>query len=801
MKQRPLLFLLLAYLAGLALNYNLSLSIIGVSVLLLSLTAVFVYKVKNSPRTAAWILLFSVVFLAAGRRQISKPVFSSRHISNFANAQKYLIQGRLSAPPREYGYKKQFILSAERLYRKGRVSAVEGKIQVNAYLPDLSLTYADRVKFWGRLRPPLAFRNPGGFNYAKYLARRGIFATASISSPRQIVLHEKLSGNWVFNNIYKFKSQLSNFLRSQTTQPRQGLLRTVLLGEKSSLSPNIRSRFTKAGIAHLLSISGLHLGFFAFLIFQLLRGSLLWGLPPATLERLGACCKASQLTAALTIPCLILYVLLVGGRTATIRALIMVSAYLISILLERERDLYNTLALAALIILIWRPSSIMEVDFQLSFGVVFFLITAVELTPKSKRTYIWLFNALIIPLVASLAAGPLTALHFQQISVTGFAANILIVPLASLLIPLGMLACCASLLHTVMGGVLLAPCLWLLRLILFLADIFSRFPGAGTHVFPPTIWQLSAYYLLLYAGLKSFRSKTARRVVLPLLIITGFASWRPSADNNHERMRVTYIDVGQGSASLIEFPTGQTMLIDGGGSSNDRFDIGANVVAPLLRYRGVKRIDTMVLTHPHPDHLNGLKSVLRQFEVGEIWEGCQPEEDNWQKFNSHSYRRFKILAAKFKVPCRRLAAKQKFRFGEVSVQALHPPAKGFRSGVNDQSLVLRLRYKNVSFLFAGDITAKGQKYMVKSHADTLSSTVLLAPHHGALDGYQTDFLNSVKPETAVFSAGRFNKYRHPNRRVLKAYNERRIQGYRIDTQGAVTITTDGVNYETSTYEG
>ncbi len=793
MKQRPLIFILLAYLTGLGLNYLLSppSPYLLISALLLTLAGVLAYHIKDKPMIAAWILLIAVILWGGWRQQTSILQLSPHHVSRFAKAQSYLIKGRILAPPREYGYKKQFILAAEQLSRKRETHSIEGKILVNCYLPDLPLGYNDRLQFWARLRPPPGSNNPGVFSYRAYLARRGVMASASLSSPRQMIKQEQVQGNRFLQRLYQLKASLSQFLRQETSQPRQGILRTILLGEKGPLLPHIRRQFTRAGVVHLLAISGLHLSFIALLIFQLIRRSILHLLPPDRLERLARYGKPSQLAALFTLPCLILYVLLVGGRTATVRALIMVGAYLISLILERERDLYNILALAALLILIWQPSALQEVDFQLSFGIVFFLITAIQVVPKPTRLPTWLFQALLIPLVANLAALPLTALHFQQISLVGFAANILIVPLASLLIPLGLLACLISLLSPAAGGLLLAPAQWLLQLILPLTRSFSQLPSASLYVFPPTIWQMLIFYLALYALLKVPQSRLARRSLAPLLLGVGLIFWQPFYPATREKLRVTCLDVGQGEAALIEFPNGKNMLIDGGGTSSGRFDTGDKIVAPFLRYRRRKRIDTMLLTHPHPDHLNGLKSILRQFQVGEIWEGVQPQASEGGKHDSENYRQFKALAVKQQVPRRFLEAGQEFPFGEVKIEVLHPPPGGFVGSLNDQSLVLKLTYKQVSFLFTGDISKPGQKYLSQEYPRLLASTILKAPHHGAADAYLPKFLRLVNPEVGLFSVGLYNRYRHPNSRVLKAYHEQGIQTYRTDRQGAITIISDG----------
>ena len=249
-------------------------------------------------------------------------------------------------------------------------------------------------------------------------------------------------------------------------------------------------------------------------------------------------------------------------------------------------------------------------------------------------------------------------------------------------------------------------------------------------------------------------------------------------------LKITFIDVGQGDSILVEFPGCDKMLIDGGGIPYGHFDIGENVVSPFLWSKGIKKIKYLVLTHAHPDHLNGLKAVVRNFGIGEYWEAFSPmKNESYEEFkNSLSSRTIK----------KRLFRNHFFKENKVKIQVLHPAKSDpfVKSIDNDQSLVLRMTYGKTSFLLTGDIE-KGAEYEIIQNNLEIESLLLKSPHHGSASSNSHEFLHEVNPCCVVISVGEGNRYGFPDKEVLDTYEKIGLKVFRTDNHGAIEVTSDG----------
>ena len=243
------------------------------------------------------------------------------------------------------------------------------------------------------------------------------------------------------------------------------------------------------------------------------------------------------------------------------------------------------------------------------------------------------------------------------------------------------------------------------------------------------------------------------------------------------------------------------MLIDGGGLYDDRFDVGKSVIAPLLWGKKIRRIDTLVLTHPDPDHLKGLVFIASQFSIGQFW-------DNGFQTGSDSYVQLKKVLAEKKIPIQSLSEKTPPQIiNGVETSFLNPPAWGPArwnvrtfSNLNNSSLVMRLRFKNVSILLSGDIEKEAEGRMLRKD-DPLRSDILKIPHHGSASSSSSAFLERVKPTYAILSVGERNIGRLPHPEVLKRYSQIGTQVYRTDKNGAITVVTDGEKIEIKPHSG
>ncbi len=336
--------------------------------------------------------------------------------------------------------------------------------------------------------------------------------------------------------------------------------------------------------------------------------------------------------------------------------------------------------------------------------------------------------------------------------------------------------------------------LLILKLSLALVDFFSALPGSSWRITTPTIWELILIYasILMAANLKKWKKS------FPLLFsLIGFLGllqlYNYYSQIHNKELQVTFLDVGQGDALVIFFPLGQVMVIDGGGSAESSFDPGERIVAPYLWREKRRTIDYLVNTHPHPDHLQGLLFLLKNFQVGQVWtNGELKEEDaSWAEFQRAAGKRLQVKGRE----------KETLDINGVKVEFLHPPLLGkekdsFRG--NDASLVMRLTYKKVNFLFTGDIEAAAEEEITRQFAN-LQTAVLKVPHHGSKTSSTWPFIEKVKPAYAVFSVRSGGKYPLPNREVIERYELIKARIFKTNRHGAIFFKTDGEKIKVETF--
>ncbi len=683
-----------------------------------------------------------------------------------------------------------------------------GRVRVSVRDEQTGVGFGDTLRLSGRLYRPRGFNNPGGFDYPAYLAAQGIYGTVALKDSGCIELLHR--GRGIFRTIQDRREQIHRSFHASTTGAGSAILQAMVLGEEGDLTDEMRDRFMAAGVTHIISISGSHLGMVAIICFALIR-ALMVLLPEHVYHRLTIHADPKKIAAWLTLPLLIFYTALAGGQVATIRSLVMISAALFALILDRENGLMHSLAVAALLILITSPQAVFDISFQLSYlsvisiGYVITLWNALQV--KADGVFQKMRNSAIlliaISLSTSLATGPLVVHYFNQVSLAGVISNMIVVPLAGLVVvPLGL------------GSGILS--LFTHRLPLAAANqvasdafvnvvsFFSRLPFAEFHPPAPTVFWLLVYAVFLVSCAGCVRSRLLSRFkpfespsrVPPsrLVVMAGSGAvlllWLALSFFPGHLSRVGFIDVGQGDCALIELPSGKNILIDGGGTYDNRFDIGRRVVAPFLWNRGIRNLDLVVLSHPHPDHMNGLTFVARKFHVSEMWE-------NGQDPGTAGYRDLKRTVEDRGIRCRIMqpAAKTE-RFGEAEFRVLHP-ATGFSEeskkvyiNENNRSLVMRIELNGNVFLFPGDIEAGAEATLVQRYGKDLKCDLLKVPHHGSKSSNTGAFVSMTAPEIAVVTVGKGNRYRQPSEEVIARYEKNGAKVYRTDTHGAIVVAIE-----------
>ncbi len=684
---------------------------------------------------------------------------------------------------------------------------VSGAIRMNLRTKVTGIGYSDVIRFSGRFFEPGGFSNPAGFDYAAYLQAKGILRTVSLKNEGELELLQRGSG--LFREIQDWRERIRLAFHASTTGPGSAILQAMTLGEEGGLTDDMRDSFMAAGVTHIISISGSHLGMVAILCFGLIR-IMLRLLPERHYHRLTLATDPKKIAAWLTLPFLIFYTLLAGGQVATIRSLIMLTAALAAILLDREHALIQSLALAALFILVASPQAVFDISFQLSFLSVLAIGSVVMLwnelqVPSGSRFARFRNSALLLVLVslsATLATAPLVAHYFNQVSLVGVVSNMVVVPFAGfIVVPLGLFSGILSLLTNTLPLPALNQLVadWFCDMVTF----FSRLPLAQFHPPAPGLFSLLAYALFLGSGQVIVRSILLYRYqplanasraprshvtlaavsgLLLILFMTIFFMPRRTGT-------IQFPDVGQGDCALITLASGKNILIDGGGAYDDRFDIGRRIVAPYLWNQGIHRIDLVVLSHPHPDHMNGLKYLVRTFAIGEVWTSGLDKD-------LPGYAELERLVSDRGIPHRVVSATDPpVALVDAEVRILHP-APGFRSrerkayaAENNRSLVVRIAMEGKVFLFTGDIGKDAEQELLRSSAD-LRCDLIKVPHHGSKSSSSEPFLSRTRPEIGIVTVGRRNRYGHPSPEVVDRYQTTGTRLYRTDSDGALTVVVE-----------
>ena len=722
--------------------------------------------------------------------------------------ERWHVEGVVDRAVESRGDRQYVYLRLHRLQRQGKPwEAVSGLIRINVHTDSLPYLPGDVIRVNRlRLHRPRTAGNPGAFDFRGLMQRRGIHAVGGVTKPDRLLLLRRADGYGVARALERWRQNLRAAVSSLLPAPYDAVFLAIVLGHKGSLPAAIQSDFRTAGVAHLLVVSGLHVGFIAAATLfgwrQLLR-TVRSRLPRAWLPGW----RPTPIAAMLSLPPVLLYGSTVGWRVPTLRAALMVGCYLLALGIERRSDARYALVLAAVLIVLVDPGAFADVGFRLSFTAVaaILLATAAVLKPcptppgMGQRVRRYLLTYVTASVAAYLGTLPILMQAFNTVPTFGILTNLLLLPLAGVLVPAGVLALGLLVLWPAAGpvvfGVLAYPISWLVGL----TDLVADLPRAQLHVASPSSLMIAAYFgalaSLVFAGRWPKRLAYAGACALVLLLGTGWQILETRSD----RLRVTFLDVGTGDAILVQAPGNRNLLVDGGGTYDGRFDVGARVVAPVLWDRYIRRLDLVALTHPHPNHARGLVSVLRLFPTDHLLTNGTPMDGGYLR---------DILAAGKRWNTQHhtaLSGRREWRWGNLRLTVLSPPSTAEQARMpwnpkseNDRSLVMLLQYGEVRILLTGDIQHATEHWLV-AYRDDLRADVMQVPHHGSKTSTLPDFVRHVRPRDSIISLGAGNPYGHPHPRVLNTLAEQHARVWRTDIHGAVTVSTDGSTYEILTH--
>lgn len=665
----------------------------------------------------------------------------------------------------------------------------------------------DRLVIRAKLDRPRTFSNPGGFDYPVFLARQNIWITGWIRSPRHIY---QLEPDTTFLHQARYlperlRTRIGSFIEQTVAPEISSVYKALLIGDSSGISLEILETFKGAGVMHILSISGAHLSILAtflfFTVYWLLRRS----------EYLILHYPVKKIAGLFCLLPLTIYALLAGANTPVVRALIMVTVFMAALCADKRRSLLIPLAIAALLILIWDPNSLFTASFQLSFTAVASitliaggLVRLANTTEKdeapvkrvSRRLLHFILAAITVSLAATIGTAPLVLYYFNRISLVGPLANLVVEPLICFWsLTLGFIACPLIFIMPSAAALLLDLGGTGLQLSLKLTSFFGTLPFSTLWLPTPSPTLIVLFYvaiLMTIAGNPLSRNPNKRAVgilgtsasaVIIFLFIFPPAELLKRGINTSE---LTFLDVGQGSSTFLQLPSGKRVLIDGGGSSmSPRFNVGEGIIAPFLWQRGIKKLDTIIITHGDADHYNGIPFLLQRFRPKTIWVN---------EFNGdgNRFRELLDLADNLQIDVKiPQQGEVLINSGGAEIINLRNPEESAAASSNDRSLVLRFEHDTLSCLFTGDISRTIESQLIAQELP-LQSTFLLSPHHGSSTSNSESFLQAVDPELIVVSAGRFRPNHFPTPEVRQRCQDLGITMLITAEQGAITLTSKDV---------
>jgi competence protein ComEC len=638
-----------------------------------------------------------------------------------------------------------------------------------------SVSPGNKICVSGTLIKGRSCRNPGEFDYNKYLHLYGITGILNVynSDDFKILDHSK---NWCSDLLFRVRKSIAEKLSLYHDFDAASLMKGLLLADRSEMNDETKIEFVNAGVVHVLAVSGLNVEYILLLCIILLG-------------RLNIYPKSF-----LTILCLILFLFITGIQASVFRAILMSTMVIIAYITSRSTNVINSLALSALILLTFFPYYLYDPGFQLSYAAVLSMAVIYPYFHRGicniKNKVLKIFAQLIaLSLSAQIGTIPFTLYYFGKLSITSLAANLIVIPFIGILVGIGI----ASLLSSYFSP-FTAICYGsinslLTKLLYFIVHISGGENYSFIWIRNFSLYDSIVFYLLLIALMylyKRFSNSTARLLLIVFLIADYITI--SSFDNRDlltkNKMNLMMIDVGQGDSFLIKFPNGETALIDAGDASM-KFDNGEKIILPLMNHLNIPAVDYAFVSHIDSDHYGGFVSLIQAGRIKRIY---KPELDTSLSRDI----KFENFIKKQNIPIT-YYHKSVIKIGNARIFVLNNKFIHFRknNSNNDKSSLLKVLYGKTSFLFTGDLGINAEKYYSSLYNFNLRSDVLKVSHHGSKYCSSLNILNYIQPHFALISAGIKNKFNHPSKEVLTRLRMFHANIMRSDKQGAVLLKSDG----------
>lgn len=623
-----------------------------------------------------------------------------------------------------------------------------------------SIKYGDSLYIEGEFKQPEEARNYKGYNYKQYLKTKKIIGTVELEKVKIL----KSSNGSFIHNIQKY---IRDTINGTLTDEEGNLLLAILLGDKDKLSEDIQESFKTSNLSHMLAVSGAHVSYIILGLTYVLQNSIIGK-------------KNGKIVCIIF---LLAFMAITNFTPSVTRACIMAILTLFSSIIYRKSDVYTNISVAALITLIFNPYSLLDLGFQLSYGGTIGIIIFIKRIQEKKsnsKVINYIKQMALVSIYANIIIIPIMMYHFNTVSFTFIISNIMASPILGIIVITGFLFIITSITVkplTRLIAIFIKP---ILSILIKISQICSKLPFSNILVVTPYMFNVISYYAIILYCIKSKKNNKCKIIIclLIVLILINFIIYIFP-----QKLRIFFIDVGQGDSTLIITPDKKTVLIDGGGS--DSFDVGKKVLLPYLLDRRILKIDYVLISHFDTDHCGGILTIMEKVKVKNIIISEQAE-------HSENYERFKKLMIHKRIRLIEVKKGDKIKIGRYSeFKILFPTSRLLSENpLNNNSIVAQFNYNNFKMLFTGDIEKLAEQQILKTEKAEIRADILKVAHHGSKTSSIPEFIKAVRPKIALIGVGKNNTFGHPNQQTIKNLENIKCRIYRTDLQGEIIIKID-----------
>ena len=759
MFDRPLCIATICYIIGIIMGLYLS----SVGIVFLLCFLLFIIAFRFNKKMYIYILIIIIGF-----SYIKFIDYSYEKNYDLVNSKEnYIIEGIVVSDKRDKEYKEVYDLDVKKI--DGIKIKKSKKYLLNIKKSkDINIKFGDYIKINAKIELPSKARNYMGFDYKSYLKSKKIIATIlDVKNVEILDVNKTNTAENIFNSV---RNNIKKIMYKLLPKDARELAIGMMIGDKEELDANITENFKNSNLTHMLAVSGAHISYVILGLNLMLK-------------------KTSNRFRKIFIICFLIFFVGVTDFTPSVqRASIMAILLLISTMLYRSQDTYTSIAFSGLVILIINPYSFFDVGFQLSFGgtigIVLMYNNLIKRFKTNGKLKGYIVSSICVSVCANLIIIPIIAFNFNTVSLTFWISNLLAGPFLGVIIILGLCVYLLSFVIFPVAKIISIPLKYLIYILLIIVKYCSKIPFSSITIRTPYIFEIFIYYIVLYlvfnyAKIKPYFKKLVVIILIAILIANSCIHVQ-----NHGKMIIYFIDVGQGDSTLIRTAKNKTILIDGGGSENSSFDVGEKTLLPYLLDRKITVLDYVVISHFDTDHCGGILYLMEHLKVKNIIISKQGKE-------SSNYNKFKNIVLDKGISVIFVKKGDKIKIDNETYMDILFPGNNLISDniLNNNSIVTKICYNNFSILFTVDVEEIAENEICRKYNTTnkLKANILKVAHHGSKTSSTAEFIKMVKPQIALIGVGEKNKFGHPNDGVIQRLKNMNTKIYRTDKMGEIVI--------------